>query len=72
VGFTFGLAISNKALAAGELDWGGNYIPNIQQNYPGKNPNFHMVNIPLSIAFLVGWPSDNLRSVRPCVACQRL
>jgi peptide/nickel transport system substrate-binding protein len=44
---------SNAALAAGELDWGGNYIPNIQQNYLSKNPNFHMVNIPLSITFLV-------------------
>ena len=44
---------SNAALAAGELNWGGNYIPNIQQNYLSKNPNFHMVNIPLSIAFLV-------------------
>jgi peptide/nickel transport system substrate-binding protein len=44
---------SNAALAAGELDWGGNYIPNIQRNYLGKNPNFRMINIPLSVAFLV-------------------
>lgn len=49
---------SNAALASGDLDWGGNYIPNIQRNYLGKNPNYHLVNIPLSIAFLV----PNLRS----------
>ncbi|HEX4705057.1 MAG TPA: ABC transporter substrate-binding protein, partial [Pseudonocardiaceae bacterium] len=44
---------SNAALAAGELDWGGNYIPNVQRNYLAKNPNFRMINIPLSVAFLV-------------------
>jgi peptide/nickel transport system substrate-binding protein len=44
---------SNAALASGDLDWGGNYIPNIKQNYLSRNPRFAMVNIPLAIAFFV-------------------
>ena len=48
-----GNTASNAAIEDGQLDWGGNYIPNIQQNYLSKNPKFQLVNIPLSIAFLV-------------------
>jgi peptide/nickel transport system substrate-binding protein len=53
-----GNTASNAAVEDGQLDWSGNYIPNIQQNYLGKNPKFNLVNIPLAIAFLV----PNLRS----------
>lgn len=49
---------SNAAIEDGQLDWGGNYIPNIQQNYLAKNSKFDLVNIPLSIAFFV----PNLKS----------
>ena len=48
-----GNTASNAAIESGQLDWGGNYIPNIQQNYLDKNPKFQLVNIPLSIAFFV-------------------
>jgi peptide/nickel transport system substrate-binding protein len=44
---------ANAALAAGTLDWGGDYIPNIKQTYLAKNPRFRMINIPLAVAFLV-------------------
>jgi peptide/nickel transport system substrate-binding protein len=49
---------SNTAIEDGQLDWAGNYIPNIQQNYLSKNSKFQLVNIPLSIAFFV----PNLKS----------
>jgi peptide/nickel transport system substrate-binding protein len=48
-----GNTASNAAIEDGQLDWGGDYIPNIQQNYLAKNPRFQLVNIPLSIAFFV-------------------
>jgi peptide/nickel transport system substrate-binding protein len=48
-----GNTASNAAIEDGQLDWAGNYIPNIQQNYLAKNSKFQLVNIPLSIAFFV-------------------
>lgn len=48
-----GNTASNAAIEDGQLDWAGNYIPNIQQNYLAKNPKFQLVNIPLSVAFFV-------------------
>jgi peptide/nickel transport system substrate-binding protein len=48
-----GNTASNAAIESGELDWGGDFIPNIKSNYLAKNPKFQLVNIPLSIAFLV-------------------
>ena len=48
-----GNTASNAAIEDGQLDWSGNYIPNIQQDYLNKNPKFQLVNIPLAIAFLV-------------------
>jgi peptide/nickel transport system substrate-binding protein len=53
-----GNTASNAAVEDGQLDWSGNYIPNIQQDYLNKNPKYQLVNIPLAIAFLV----PNLRS----------
>ena len=49
---------SNTAIETGQLDWSGNYIPNIQQNYLAKNPKYQLVNIPLAVAFFV----PNLKS----------
>lgn len=46
------------ALASGQLDWAGAYIPNIQKNYLSKNSKFTMINIPLATEFFV----PNLRS----------
>jgi peptide/nickel transport system substrate-binding protein len=53
-----GNTASNTAVEDGQLDWAGNYIPNIQQNYLSKNPRYQLVNIPLSIAYFV----PNLKS----------
>lgn len=53
-----GNTASNAAIEDGQLDWSGNYIPNIQQNYLGKNPKYQLVNIPLAVAFFV----PNLKS----------
>lgn len=53
-----GNTASNTAIETGQLDWGGNYIPNIKQNYLAKNPKYQLVNIPLSIACFV----PNLKS----------
>jgi peptide/nickel transport system substrate-binding protein len=49
---------SNAAIESGQLDWAGNYIPNIEKNYLSKNSKFHLTNIPLAIAFFV----PNLKS----------
>jgi peptide/nickel transport system substrate-binding protein len=53
-----GNTASNAAIEDGQLDWAGNYIPNIQQNYLSKNSKYQLVNIPLSVAFFV----PNLKS----------
>lgn len=53
-----GNTAANAAIESGELDWAGNYIPNVKQNYLAKDPNFKLVNIPLAVAFLV----PNLKS----------
>lgn len=53
-----GNTASNTAIEDGQLDWAGNYIPNIEKNYLAKNPKFQLVNIPLSVAFFV----PNLKS----------
>jgi len=48
-----GNTASNAAIEDGQLDWAGNYIPNIQTDYLAKNPKFQLVNIPLSVADFV-------------------
>jgi peptide/nickel transport system substrate-binding protein len=53
-----GNTASNAAIEDGQLDWAGNYIPNIQTDYLAKNPKFQLVNIPLSVADFV----PNLKS----------
>jgi peptide/nickel transport system substrate-binding protein len=53
-----GNTASNAAIEDGQLDWAGNYIPNIKTNYLAKNPKFQLVNIPLSVAAFV----PNLKS----------
>ena len=44
---------SDAAIESGEVDWAGNFIPNIKKTYLGRNPKFHLTNIPLSVGFLV-------------------
>lgn len=53
-----GNTASNAAVEDGQLDWSGNYIPNIQQNFLAKNSKYQLVNIPLADAFFV----PNLKS----------
>jgi peptide/nickel transport system substrate-binding protein len=48
-----GNTASNAAIEDGQLDWAGNYIPNIKTDYLDKNPKFQLVNIPLSVADFV-------------------
>jgi peptide/nickel transport system substrate-binding protein len=48
-----GNTASNAAIEDGQLDWAGNYIPNIKTGYLDKNPKFQLVNIPLSVADFV-------------------
>jgi peptide/nickel transport system substrate-binding protein len=44
---------SDAAIESGEIDWAGSFIPNVRKTYLGRNPRFHLTNIPLSVAFLV-------------------
>jgi peptide/nickel transport system substrate-binding protein len=44
---------SDAAIESGEVDWAGSFIPNIKKTYLGRNPKFHLTNIPLSVGFLV-------------------
>jgi peptide/nickel transport system substrate-binding protein len=44
---------SNAAIESGEVDWAGSFIPNIQKTYLGRNPKFHLTNIPMAVGFLV-------------------
>lgn len=53
-----GNTASNTAIEDGQLDWAGNYIPNIETAYLGRNSKYQLVNIPLAIADFV----PNLKS----------
>jgi peptide/nickel transport system substrate-binding protein len=44
---------SDSAIESGEVDWAGSFIPNIKKTYLGRNPKFHLTNIPLAVGFLV-------------------
>lgn len=44
---------SDAAIESGEIDWAGNFIPNVRSTYLGRNPKFHLTNIPLAVGFLV-------------------
>ncbi|MEV3856907.1 ABC transporter substrate-binding protein [Streptomyces sp. NPDC050095] len=41
------------SVAKGKIDWAGGFIPDIKKNYLAKDPEFDLVNVPMSVAFLV-------------------
>jgi peptide/nickel transport system substrate-binding protein len=43
----------DAATVNGTIDWVGGFIPNINKTYLGKDPNYHVVDIPLSVDYLV-------------------
>jgi peptide/nickel transport system substrate-binding protein len=49
---------SDAALESGEVDWGGNFIPDIQKAYLGRNKGYAVSNIALATGFL----EPNLRT----------
>lgn len=44
---------SDAAIESGEIDWAGSFIPNVRKTYLGRNPKFHLTNIPMAVGFLV-------------------
>lgn len=43
----------DAAIEAGQLDWSGAFIPNINKTYLAKDPKFKVSDIPLATTFLV-------------------
>ncbi len=43
----------DAATVNGTIDWVGGFIPNIDKAYLGKDSNFHVVDIPLAVDFLI-------------------
>jgi peptide/nickel transport system substrate-binding protein len=48
-----GNSTADQAIEAGEIDWGGGFIPNIKQNYLSKDSKFQVEDIPLSVTYLL-------------------
>lgn len=44
---------ADAAIASGQTDWAGGFVPDVQKNYLAKNPKFALVNLPLAMDFLV-------------------
>lgn len=43
----------NAAIVAGEVDWAGAYMPQVEENYLAKDPDYELVNIPIATAVLL-------------------
>jgi peptide/nickel transport system substrate-binding protein len=43
----------NAAITAGEVDWGGAYIPQVEENFLARDENFELVNIPIATAVFI-------------------
>jgi peptide/nickel transport system substrate-binding protein len=60
---------SNNTLDAatvnGTIDWVGGFIPNVNQTYLDKNPNYHLVDIPLAVDYLVPNMQNAVSGSRP-------
>jgi len=39
---------ASLALESGQLDWSGNFVPNVKRSYDARNPNFHSYYPPLA------------------------
>jgi peptide/nickel transport system substrate-binding protein len=44
---------ADAAIETGQVDWGGGFVPNINQTYLAKNPRYHLVDIPLAEDYLI-------------------
>jgi len=44
---------ADAAIEAGQVDWGGGFVPNINKTYLAKDANFRLVNIPLAEDYLI-------------------
>lgn len=44
---------ADSAIEAGQVDWGGGFVPNINQTYLAKNPNYKLTDIPLAVDYLM-------------------
>jgi peptide/nickel transport system substrate-binding protein len=44
---------ADAAIESGQTAWSGGFIPNINQTYLAKNANYHLVNIPLAVDYLI-------------------
>lgn len=44
---------ADAAIESGQVDWSGGFIPNIRAAYERKDPQYHLVNLPMATAVLV-------------------
>jgi peptide/nickel transport system substrate-binding protein len=44
---------ADTAIEDGQTDWSGGFIPDINKTYLGRNANYHLVNIPLAVDYLI-------------------
>ncbi|MGH6655105.1 MAG: ABC transporter substrate-binding protein [Actinocrinis sp.] len=48
-----GNSTADEAIEAGQIDWGGGFVPDIKKNFLAKNSKYAVEDIPLSVAYLV-------------------
>ncbi|HEV2343052.1 MAG TPA: ABC transporter substrate-binding protein [Actinocrinis sp.] len=48
-----GNSSADEAIEAGEIDWGGGFVPDIKKNFLAKNAKYAVEDIPLSVTYLV-------------------
>jgi peptide/nickel transport system substrate-binding protein len=48
-----GNSTADQAIEAGQIDWGGGFVPDIKKNFLAKNAKFALEDIPLSVTYLV-------------------
>jgi peptide/nickel transport system substrate-binding protein len=48
-----GNSTADQAIEAGQVDWGGGFVPDIKKNFLAKNAKFAVEDIPLSVTYLV-------------------
>ena len=44
---------ADAAIESGQIDWGGGFVPNINQTYLAKSSKFKVTDIPLAIDYLI-------------------
>jgi len=48
-----GNSTADQAIEAGQIDWGGGFVPDIKKNFLAKDPKYAVEDIPLSVTYLV-------------------